>query len=376
MNLRTILSFFAAGCIAISFQTLASDEGYWISDAGGCKVVLSPKPEPRVTVTWSGACPDGFAQGKGTLEWLVDGKPDTKFDISTVNGKPEGEGSFVTTSGLQFQGSFVEGKLSGKGVMTWPNGDHYEGDWSGGHRSGRGVLTRANGDHYEGDFVDDRWSGKGVAAFYDGNRYEGDWIDNKRDGKGVQIFADGVRYEGEWKADKRAGEGEQVWPDGSHYKGMFADNKPVNPELIVRKTYAVREFETGSHIRGDSINTSVPLYKSYAALTAEEKKLVKSRFGLTAEADEPPYPRHGPAHIYQELKSIEQKLQVNGVLSLAVTIDAAGNPIAVDVSQSPDARMTQAMTDVLMLEKYKPAMCGATACQKQYFLVVNVRTEP
>ena len=260
--------------------------------------------------------------------------------------------------------------------MTWPNGDRYEGDWSAGSRTGRGVLTRANGDRYEGDFVDGIWSGTGTAAFVSGNRYDGDWVDNKRDGHGVQVYADGGRYEGEFKSDKRAGIGEQTWPDGSLYKGLFVDDKPANPEMIVRKTYAVRESVTGSHIARDSIAGSpVPSYKTYASLTREEKRRVKSQFGLTAEADEPPYPRYGPLHIYQELQSIEQKVQVAGVLRLAVTIDAAGRPIAVDVSQSPDKRITTAISEVLMLEKFKPASCNGVPCQMQYPLEVTLQTD-
>jgi hypothetical protein len=314
----------------IGVHALASDEGFWISDSSGCKVVLNPKPEPSVTVTWTGACPDGFARGEGILQWIVDGKKEVEFNITTVNGKAEGEGTSVTAGELRYQGNFVDGKMSGKGVMTWPNGD----------------------------------------------RYEGDWIANKRDGKGVQVFADGSRYEGEWKADKKEGVGEQTWPDGSHYKGLFADNKPAHPELIDSKTYVVHENVTGSHIARDSIGGElVPDYKSYADLSAKEKNRVKSEFGLTAEADEPPYPRNGPHHILEELQSIEAKLQVSGILSLAVTVDATGNPIAVDVSESPDKRMTYAITEVLLRENYKPAQCNATPCQKQYPLVVNVRSE-
>lgn len=373
--MRKLVYLFGVSLVWPGFHALAADDGYWISDAKGCKVVLNPTPQPRVTVTWSGACPEGVAQGRGILEWIVDGKTDARLDIKSVDGKADGEGSYTTAGGIHFQGNFIEEKINGKGVMTWPNGDRYEGDWSTGSRTGRGVLTRSNGDRYEGDFVNGKWSGKGTATFASGNRYDGDWVDNNRDGKGVQVYADGGRYEGEFKADKRVGAGEQTWPDGSRYKGLFVDDKPANPELIVRKSYPVRDSVTGSHIARDSIaGSSVPSYKTYASLTTDEKKRIKSQFGLTAEADEPPYPRYGPLHIYQELQSIEQRVRVAGVLRLEVTIDATGKPIAVDVSQSPDQRITTAIHDVLMLEKFKPAKCNGVPCQMQYPLVVNLQT--
>jgi len=100
-------------------------------------------------------------------------------------------GSFVSASGVRFEGNFVDG--IGKGVMSWPNGDRYVGDWVDGKRTGVGVLTRANGDRYEGDFVDGKWSGKGVFTAAVGTRYEGNWVDNKREGRGTIEFADGGR---------------------------------------------------------------------------------------------------------------------------------------------------------------------------------------
>lgn len=51
---------------------------------------------------------------------------------------------------------------------------------------------------------------------------------------------------------------------------------------------------------------------------------------------------------------------------MAATIDAHGNAIAVEVFKSPDPQMTKAMAGVLMLEKYKPAVCGGSPCQMQF----------
>ena len=133
----------------------------WVTDTNGCKV-WNPLPLHNESVTWSGPCKDGYADGQGVMQWQHDGKLSTRVEATYIGGKATGAGSFVSGSGARFEGNFVDGRPSGKGVMTWPNGDRYEGEWIQGERTGVGVLTRANGDRYEGDFVDGKWSGKGV----------------------------------------------------------------------------------------------------------------------------------------------------------------------------------------------------------------------
>jgi len=168
-----------------------------------------------------------------------------------------------------------------------------------------------------------------------GGRYEGHWVDNKREGKG---------YDGDWK-----------------------DDKPTHPELITRKTYSIKEEVLGSHISSEGIHRiPVPVDKTYSELTPAEKMLVKSLYEPMADADEPPYPLHGPRRILETCEEIEKYLRVRGGLSLAVTVDPDGKPVAVEVLKSPDAEMTKKMAMVLMLEKYKPAVCNGAPCQMQY----------
>jgi hypothetical protein len=101
-------------------------------------------------------------------------------------------------------------------------------------------------------------------------------------------------------------------------------------------------------------------------LTPEEKQWVKSQYEPMGESDEPPYPLHGMRTILEAAAELQKKLYVKGSLSLAVTIDAQGKPIAVEVLTSPDTEMTKAMAKVLMLEKWKPALCKGSPCQMQY----------
>jgi hypothetical protein len=78
----------------------------WITATNKPCKIWNPEPQPNESVTWSGACKDGFASGKGILRWTENGKRDVEFD-----------------------GEYVNGKRNGSGVMITPDGHHTEGEW-------------------------------------------------------------------------------------------------------------------------------------------------------------------------------------------------------------------------------------------------------
>jgi MORN repeat len=94
---------FATSAIA---QNQPSKPPGWIADSKtGCKV-WNPSPQAHETIRWSGGCQNGYAQGKGTLEWFENGK-----------------------SGDRYVGEYQAGKRNGHGVVTMSNGTRIEGDW-------------------------------------------------------------------------------------------------------------------------------------------------------------------------------------------------------------------------------------------------------
>ena len=168
--------------IIVGLLTLAnvahaqSPQAGWIADAKtGCRVWNS-YPDANLTVTWTGACVRGIAQGKGVLRGFEDGKP----------------------IGV-YEGEYRDGKRTGHGVIVWANGDRYEGDWRDDNANGHGVYVSANGDRYEGDFRDDKRTGHGVIVWANGGRYEGDWKDNQANGVGRLTVSNGT-YNGVWTA--------------------------------------------------------------------------------------------------------------------------------------------------------------------------------
>lgn len=125
--------------------------GEWITDADtGCQV-WDPNPQLDETVSWSGRCSNGFADGSGKVQWLKDNKP-----IETDEGQ------------------WRDGRQIGRGVQNWPIG-RYEGELADGLPNGKGVLTFAKF-RYEGQFRDGKPNGAG--SLIEGNEtVQGNWKD-------------------------------------------------------------------------------------------------------------------------------------------------------------------------------------------------------
>ena len=152
----------------------------------GCKV-WNVDPQPDETFTWTGGCKDGYLDGNGIFQWIVDGK-----------------------AGSKYEGSFIQGKKQGKGISvfgptTSSAGDRYEGDYYDGLRHGKGIYLWANGIAYEGDWLNDIMTGKGILTWVSGSRYEGDFWDNKMHGYGVYTYADGRVQRGRFENGKYVG---------------------------------------------------------------------------------------------------------------------------------------------------------------------------
>jgi hypothetical protein len=146
----------------------------WITDTRtGCKV-WNPNPYPNESISWSGSCQNGIANGRGTLSWFKDGKPES------TNA-----------------GEYRDGQMTGYGVRTWPNGARLEGNFVDDELVGHGVLTDANG-RYEGGFVNGKQSGRGVMIWTNGSRYEGEWQNNLPNGLGMAVIT-GKTHNGVWK---------------------------------------------------------------------------------------------------------------------------------------------------------------------------------
>lgn len=107
----------------------------WLITESGCRV-SNADPQVNETVSWSGSCTGGLANGTGTAVW--------EFDL---------DGNRVSR---RYVGAMRNGNVHGEGVMEFANGDRYEGAWQNNFTHGRGTYYWSDGDRAEGAWENDR----------------------------------------------------------------------------------------------------------------------------------------------------------------------------------------------------------------------------
>jgi hypothetical protein len=101
-----------------------------------------------------------------------------------------------------YLGEKRNGKANGEGVGLWSTGGVYKGQWKDNLRHGKGHYTWKDGESYVGDFMNDQRTGEGKYIWKDGESYVGGWKDGRRSGWGTVYYPNGkFKYEGDWKDD-------------------------------------------------------------------------------------------------------------------------------------------------------------------------------
>ena len=155
---------------------------------------------------------------------------------------------------------------------------------------------------------------------------------------------------------------------------IAADTDPPLPP----ETFRLRQSEpsTGTHIPRTNVSGSqVPLNRTYGQLTDAQKRIVKQQYEPMAEADEPPFPVDGLGPLMRAAQQVVQLTQETGELSLVAHIDSTGQATSVDVLRAGDAVLARRVASVLMLTKYKPAVCGGRPCAMDFPLRLAARLE-
>jgi hypothetical protein len=132
------------GSLLLASAVARSEEG-WIEDKTGCKIA-NPSPKPTESVTWSGACTGGFAQGQGIMQWYEDDQPGPRYEGSLARGAPSGQGKLTMPDGTAYEGGWLDGKQNGTGKYSAPGGTSYEGEWKNGAPDGRGTMHSGSGE--------------------------------------------------------------------------------------------------------------------------------------------------------------------------------------------------------------------------------------
>jgi hypothetical protein len=123
-----VVLLFVVSTVTAEAQQRLQINLHWITDAKGCKVWDS-MPGPNESVTWTGPCLAGYAEGKGKLTWFLNGRPHSTYE-----------------------GEMMSGHYNGKGIQIWPTGARYEGNWKDDRADGHGTYHAVNGDVCSGEW--------------------------------------------------------------------------------------------------------------------------------------------------------------------------------------------------------------------------------
>lgn len=107
----------------------------------------------------------------------------------------------------------------------------------------------------------------------------------------------------------------------------------------------------------------IPFDKPYEQLTPSQQGRLRSAYVEMGAGDEPPYPIGGLKTLYEPIVQGQQRLLTSGVFRAEVEVDPDGTPIAIAVYQSPSKAVTRFVGNVVMLTKFKPAICSGTPCK-------------
>lgn len=119
-------------------------------------------------------------------------------------------------------------------------------------------------------------------------------------------------------------------------------------------------------IQNQVTHSEIPLNKTYQELSPEDKAKVHYWYEYIAPGDEPPYPEKGLLPIYKAIGRARNLVPAQGELFVAVTVGPDGKAKDVQVLKSPGKEITEFVAEILLLTKYKPAVCDDRVCQMQF----------
>ena len=134
------------------------------------------------------------------------------------------------------------------------------------------------------------------------------------------------------------------------------------------RNYNSATQSTGTIIKKDiKWNSKIPLDKTYDQLTPEQKAELHGMYEGLPEGDEPPFPENGIKPIFSAIRKAQRVLQARGELNMAVTVGPDGTATKVeDRGGVYNVQMTELAQQVLLLTRYKPAVCKGQPCTMQF----------
>ncbi|GHA15756.1 hypothetical protein GCM10008090_26680 [Arenicella chitinivorans] len=161
--------------------------------------------------------------------------------------------------------------------------------------------------------------------------------------------------------------------------GVIAIAGMVMLGVVADEAHAAKKYRiygdkvTGSRMRPVEVESLVPFDKTYDELNSSQKKAFRSMYGVLKETEHPPYPVSGTEEIYRALIKANKLVAVPGKLFLVANVNAQGSVENVAVYNSPDKRITEIATNLMLVIKFKPAECNGAPCAMEFPFEMDFR---
>ena len=135
---------------------------------------------------------------------------------------------------------------------------------------------------------------------------------------------------------------------------------------------------TGTIIRRDlEWSSKIPLNKTYDQFSDDEKAQLRALYVSMPEGDEPPFPANGMKPVFNSIRKGQQIVRARGQLNMVVAVDADGKATAVSdlggVGGANALEMTHFAQSVLLMTKFKPAVCSGKPCKSEFPFILDLR---
>ena len=127
--------------------------------------------------------------------------------------------------------------------------------------------------------------------------------------------------------------------------------------------------------RGSSASWVVPFNKQYAELSPEQRATFKSQYERMDEEDEPPFPLAGLRAIYEPIVKAQSRILIEGDFLAEVRVNSDGEVTEILVARSPSKAVTDFVSGVVFLTKFKPALCQGVPCAMGFPVRVGFKLE-
>jgi TonB family protein len=114
------------------------------------------------------------------------------------------------------------------------------------------------------------------------------------------------------------------------------------------------------------VGTLIPLDKKYEELTQIQKNRLNSIYEKMDVNDEPPFPLLGLGSIMNPISKAQMILSYFDNLVVTANISSTGEVNSIKILHSSSKEMSQFISNLFVLTKFKPALCSNEPCSQDY----------